>query len=65
MIRELLLKRRNWTGVRVDTVLADSNGGFIARFAEAELDLTLSQASIGLRESTLVEVAQVLFGDER
>ena len=43
---------------------ADSDGGFIVHFAEAELDFTLSAASSSLRERTLVEVAQVLFGDK-
>ncbi|RIE16620.1 hypothetical protein [Candidatus Cryosericum septentrionale] len=65
IITALLPKREDWTGVRIDAVLADSNGGFIVHFAEAELDLTLSAASIGLREVTLVEAAQVLFGDKR
>jgi hypothetical protein len=46
-------------------MLADNNGGFIVHFAEAELDLTLSAASTALREVTLVEAAQVLFGDKR
>jgi len=65
VIRELLLKRGDRTGVRIDPVLSDSNAGFIVHFAEAELDLTLSAASNGLRENTLVEVAQVLFGAKR
>ncbi|MFA4931608.1 MAG: V-type ATP synthase subunit E [Caldisericia bacterium] len=65
IIRALLPKRGDGTDVRIDGVLADSDGGFIAHFAEAELDLTLSAASNGLREGTLVEVAQVLFGDKR
>jgi len=65
IIRALLPKRGKWKGVRIDAVLADSNGGFIVHFAEAELDLTLSAASIALREVTLVEAAQVLFGDKR
>ena len=60
----LLPKRGKWNGIRIDAVLADSNGGFIVHFAEAELDLTLSAASTGLREDTLVEAAQVLFGDK-
>jgi len=64
IIRALLPKRGKWKGVRIDAVLADSNGGFIVHFAEAELDLTLSAASIALREVTLVEAAQVLFGDK-
>jgi vacuolar-type H+-ATPase subunit E/Vma4 len=65
IIRALLPKRVKWKGVRIDAVFADSNGGFIVHFAEAELDLTLSAASIALREVTLVEAAQVLFGDKR
>ena len=65
IIRALLPKRGKWKGVRIDAVFADSNGGFIVHFAEAELDLTLSAASIALREVTLVEAAQVLFGDKR
>src|SRR5450830_196201 len=64
-IRALLPKRVKWKGVGIDAVLADSNGGFIVHFAEADLDLTLSAASNSLREGTLVEVAQVLFGDKR
>jgi len=64
IIRALLPKRGKWKGVRIDAVLADSNGGFIVHFAEAELDLTLSAASTALREVTLVEAAQVLFGDK-
>src|SRR5664280_3705716 len=63
IIKALLPKRGKWKGVSIDAVLADSNGGFIVHFAEAELDLTLSAASTGLREGTLVEAAQVLFGD--
>jgi len=65
IIKALLPKRGKWKGVSIDAVLADSNGGFIAHFAEAELDLTLSAASTALREVTLVEAAQVLFGDKR
>jgi vacuolar-type H+-ATPase subunit E/Vma4 len=65
IITALLPKRGDGTGVRIDAVLADSDGGFIVHFAEAELDLTLSAASTGLREGTLVEVAEVLFGDKR
>src|SRR5659263_2765 len=64
IIRALLPKRGKWKGVRIDAVLADTNGGFIVHFAKAELDLTLSAASIALREVTLVEAAQVLFGDK-
>lgn len=65
IIRALLPKRGKWKGVRIDAILADSNGGFIVHFAEAELDLTLSAAFTALREVTLVEAAQVLFGDKR
>ena len=65
IIKALLPKRGKWKGVSIDAVLADSNGGFIAHFAEAELDLTLSAASTALREVTLVEAAQVLFGDKK
>jgi len=65
VIRGLLLKRVGWSGVRIDALLADTDGGFVAHFAEAELDLTLSAASAGLREGTLVEAAQVLFGDTK
>ena len=65
VIKALLPKRGKWKGVSIDAVLADSNGGFIAHFAEAELDLTLSAASTALREVTLVEAAQVLFGDKK
>jgi len=65
IIKALLPKRGKWKGVSIDAVLADSNGGFIVHFAEAELDLTLSAASIALREVTLVEAAQVLFGDKK
>jgi len=65
IIGALLPKRGDGTDVRIDGVLADSDRGFIVHFAEAELDLTLSAASNGLREETLVEVAQVLFGDRR
>lgn len=64
VIIALLPKRGKWKGIRIDAVLADSNGGFIVHFVEAELDLTLSAASTGLREDTLVEAAQVLFGDK-
>lgn len=65
VIKALLPKRGKWKGISIDAVLADSNGGFIAHFAEAELDLTLSAASTALREVTLVEAAQVLFGDKK
>jgi vacuolar-type H+-ATPase subunit E/Vma4 len=65
IIRSLLPKRADGKDVRIDGVLADSDGGFIAHFAEAELDLTLLAASNSLREVTLVEVAQVLFGDKK
>ena len=65
IIRTLLPKRGKWKAVRIDAVLADSNGGFIAHFAESELDLTLLAATAALREVTLVEAAQVLFGDKR
>jgi vacuolar-type H+-ATPase subunit E/Vma4 len=65
IIRALLPKRGDGKDVRIDGVLADSDGGFVVHFAEAELDLTLTAASNGLREGTLVEVAQVLFGDKR
>jgi vacuolar-type H+-ATPase subunit E/Vma4 len=64
-ILALLPKRGKWKSVRIDAMLADGNGGFIVHFAEAELDLTLSAASTALREVTLVEAAQVLFGDKR
>ncbi len=63
--RELLAKRRDGAEVRIDAKLPDDAGGLIVHFAEAELDLTLSAASTSLRESTLVQVAQVLFGDKR
>ncbi|MBA4365280.1 MAG: hypothetical protein C0398_04655 [Coprothermobacter sp.] len=65
IIRALLPKREDGMDVRIDAVLADGDGGFIVHFAQAELDLTLSAASSGLREGTLVEVAQVLFGDKK
>jgi vacuolar-type H+-ATPase subunit E/Vma4 len=65
IITALLPKRGKWKAVHIDAVLADSNGGFIAHFAESELDLTLLAASIALREVTLVEAAQVLFGDKK
>jgi vacuolar-type H+-ATPase subunit E/Vma4 len=65
IIRALLPKRGDGTDIRVDMGLADSDRGFIVHFAGAELDLTLSAASNGLREGTLVEVAQVLFGDKK
>ncbi|MCX6083967.1 MAG: V-type ATP synthase subunit E [Caldiserica bacterium] len=65
IIRALLPKRGDGSDVHIDAVLGDSDGGFIVHFAEAELDLTLSAASNSLRENTLVEVAQVLFGDKR
>src|SRR5664280_1049997 len=63
IIRTLLPKRGKWKAVHIDAVLADSNGGFIAHFAESELDLTLSASTASLRETTLLEAAQVLFGD--
>ena len=65
LIRGLLLKRVGWTGVRIDALLADTDGGFVAHFAEAELDLTLSAASTALRDGTLVEAAKVLFGETK
>jgi len=65
IVRELLPKRGDGKDVRIDGVLADGDGGLVVHFAEAELDLTLSAASTGLREGTLVEVAEVLFGDKR
>jgi vacuolar-type H+-ATPase subunit E/Vma4 len=65
IIRALLPKRGDGTDIRVDMGLADSDRGFIVHFAGAELDLTLSAASNSLREGTLVEVAQVLFGDKK
>ncbi|MHB8071732.1 MAG: V-type ATP synthase subunit E [Candidatus Cryosericum sp.] len=61
----LLPKSGDWPGVRIDTTLADNRGGLFAHYAESELDLTLSAASMGLRERTLVAVAQILFGDKR
>lgn len=65
VIRALLLKREDGTDMRVDLDLAASDGGFVVHFAEAELDFTLSATSASLREDTLVEVAQVLFGDKK
>ncbi len=65
IIGTLLAKRRDGAEVRIDAKLPDDAGGLIVHFAEAELDLTLSAASTSLRESTLVQVAQVLFGDKR
>jgi vacuolar-type H+-ATPase subunit E/Vma4 len=65
VIKALLPKRGKWKGVHIDVVLADSNGGFIAHYAESELDLTLSAASTALREVTLVEAAQILFGGKK
>jgi vacuolar-type H+-ATPase subunit E/Vma4 len=65
IILALLPERGDWKGVRIDAALGDSDGGFIVHFAEAEIDLTLSAASSSLRERTLVEVSQVLFGDMR
>ena len=65
VIRALLLKREDGTDMRVDLDLAESDGGFVVHFAEAELDLTLSATSASLREDTLIEVAQVLFGDKK
>ncbi|MHC1679062.1 MAG: hypothetical protein AB9886_00780 [Candidatus Cryosericum sp.] len=65
VIRALLLKREDGTDMRVDLDLAESDGGFVVHFAEAELDFTLSATSASLREDTLVEVAQVLFGDKK
>ncbi|MHB8106796.1 MAG: hypothetical protein ACYDH4_05145 [Candidatus Cryosericum sp.] len=65
IITALLPKRGKWKAVRIDAVLAGSNGGFIAHFAESELDLTLSAASTALREVTLVEAAQILFGGKK
>lgn len=60
-----LPKGGDWSGVRIDPALADNRGGFIAHYAESELDLTLSAASTGLRERTLVATAQILFGDKK
>ena len=65
IITALLPKRGKWKAVHIDAVLADSNGGFIAHYAESELDLTLSAASTALREVTLVEAAQILFGGKK
>ncbi|HWQ21562.1 MAG TPA: V-type ATP synthase subunit E family protein [Clostridia bacterium] len=65
VVRGLLLKRADWSGVRIDASLPDTDGGFVAHFAEAELDLTLSGASVAMREDTLVETAQALFGDTK
>jgi vacuolar-type H+-ATPase subunit E/Vma4 len=65
IITALLPKRGKWKGVHIDAVLADSNGGLIAHYAESELDLTLSAASTALREITLVEAAQILFGGKK
>lgn len=65
IIRALLPKRGKWKGVRIDAMLADNNGGFIVHFAEAELDLTVSAATTGLRERTLVKVAHILFGGSK
>jgi vacuolar-type H+-ATPase subunit E/Vma4 len=65
LITALMPKRGKWKGVHIDAVLADSNGGFIAHYAESELDLTLSAASTALREVTLVEAAQILFGGKK
>jgi len=65
LIRELLNRRPELAGVRIDTTLPDSSAGLIAHFAEGDLDLTLSAAIEALRESTVVEAARMLFGDER
>jgi len=65
VIAGLLPKDGNWTHVRLETTLAESSGGFMARYSESALDLTVSAASAGLRERTLVDVAQILFGDRK
>lgn len=64
-IAALLPKGGDWSDVRIDRTLADSLGGFVAHYAESELDQTLSAASTELRERTLVAVAQILFGEKK
>jgi V/A-type H+-transporting ATPase subunit E len=64
-VRDILKDRVEWANVRIDAALADNEGGLIARFAEGDLDLTLSAAIGALRENTVLEVAPVLFGDKR
>jgi hypothetical protein len=61
----MLKDRVEWADVRIEAALADNEGGLIARFAEGDLDLTLSAAMGALRENTVLEVAPVLFGDKR
>jgi len=65
LVRDMLKDRAEWADVRIEAALADNEGGLIARFAEGDLDLTLSAAMGSLRENTVLEVAPVLFGDKR
>lgn len=65
LVRDMLKDRVEWANVRIEAALADNEGGLIARFAEGDLDLTLSAAMGALRENTVLEVAPVLFGDKR
>jgi vacuolar-type H+-ATPase subunit E/Vma4 len=64
-VADLLPKGGDWPRVRIDKTLADDRGGLFAHYANSELDLTLSAVSTGLRERTLVAVAQILFGEKK
>ncbi|MGB9665830.1 MAG: V-type ATP synthase subunit E [Candidatus Cryosericum sp.] len=65
VLKDLLNQHAEWTDVRIDPVLADSEAGFVAHFAEGDLDLTLTAATGAVRESAVVDVAQALFGESR
>jgi vacuolar-type H+-ATPase subunit E/Vma4 len=65
LVRDMLKDRAEWADVRIEAALADNEGGLIARFAEGDLDLTLSAAMGALCENTVLEVAPVLFGGKK
>ena len=64
LVSDILQQRGLGDRVRVNPVLPDATPGLVAHYAEADVDLTLEGACARLRDSSAVDVAHLLFGDD-
>jgi vacuolar-type H+-ATPase subunit E/Vma4 len=64
VVLDMLQQRGLGDRVRVNPVLPDATPGLVAHYAEADVDLTLEGACARLRDTSAVDVAHLLFGDD-
>jgi vacuolar-type H+-ATPase subunit E/Vma4 len=64
LVSDILERRGLGDRIRVNAVLPDTTPGLVAHYSEAELDLTLNEACARLRDTSALDVAHLLFGDD-